>query len=182
MANYRRDKTPGGWYFFTLVTYHRNPVFQNESAVMIFKRALTKIRKDDPFDILAIVILPDHIHMIMRLPDDDDDYSRRISKIKRVFGDEFLKSSPIISTFSKSNINRRERIIWQRRFWEHKIRNQGDLRKHIDYIHYNPVKHGHVQDIMNWKWSSFPKFVKNGYYNLDLENFSAEDIKGAEWD
>ena len=182
MANYRRDKTPGGWYFLTLVTYQRKPIFADSNSVLLFKKVLMQIKENDPFNIIAIVILPEHIHMIIQLPDEDSHYSRKIAKIKREFGKEFLEINPHEVHLTESNLNRKERGIWQRRFWEHKIRNQDDLKKHIDYIHINPVKHGDVQKIADWKWSSFLKFVRNGYYQLDLSDLSIQDIKGAEWD
>lgn len=102
----------------------------------------------------AIVILPDHLHCIWQLPENDYNYSKRWAIIKHYF-----------SIGIPSDINqRREKKIWQPRFWDHIIRNENDWEKHLDYIHYNPVKHGYAQKSLDWPHSSFKRYVREGWY------------------
>ena len=119
-----------------------------------------------PFTIDAFVLLPDHIHCIWTLPENDFDYSTRWMLIKSHFTRHYVinKNSVNLSTSRK---NKREQNVWQRRFWEHQIRNQEDFNKHVDYIHFNPVKHGYVSKAKDWEYSSFPKYVRLGLYNDD---------------
>jgi putative transposase len=182
MSNYLRDKTPGGMYFFTLVTYNRQPIFLIERNIRLFKKSLSEVKMTKSFKIVALVILPDHIHMILALPENDYDYSKRISLIKKSFGKDYGKYSPKSIALPKSAIKRNERGIWQRRFWEHKIRDDRDYLAHINYIHLNPVKHGLVDDIANWKWSTYFTFLKSGFYEKNWGKEVSQLILGAEWD
>lgn len=159
MANYRRDFTKGGIYFFTIVLEDR----KNNLLIRYItelREAFSETQQYYPFDIIAICILPDHLHMIIKLPDDDHDYSRRIQSIKRNFSEK-LPKEPI---YNQSRIKRKERNIWQRRFWEHLIRDDEDFANHMDYIYYNPVKHGYVKSVKDWAFSSFHLDIKNGIY------------------
>lgn len=182
MSNYRRDKTPGGIYFFTLVTYQRIWVFNNDQDVEILRAAMSHVKKHDPFEIDAIVILPEHLHLIMQLNEDDSNYSRKLANIKRNFGKIYQKQYQIESILTNSAIKRSERGIWQRRFWEHRIKNSKDYEAHVNYIHYNPVKHKLVQSVADWKWSSYFKFLKAGFYDKDWGTNAPDDIEGVEWD
>src|SRR3990167_7002844 len=141
MSQYKRCYQSGGNYFFTLVTYERRPIFINPDDVVHLKAAINKVKKKYPFSLNAIVILPDHLHCIWRL-------------IKRYFS---LEISGLIN-------HRKEKEIWRRRFWEHLIRDENDWRKHMDYIHYNPVKHGLVHSPEDWPHSSFCHYVEKGLY------------------
>jgi putative transposase len=181
MSNYLRDKTPGAYYFFTLVTFKRRLIFANEEAFRLFRKTILKVKKEFSFHLEAIVVLPDHTHLLIRLPEDDYGYSKRIAKIKKYFGDEYNDGSQPQS-LSNAGRARHERAIWQRRFWEHRIRNQDDLEKHIHYIHYNPIKHGYVTNVADWKWSSYHSFQKKGFYDKDWCNTEPKIIIGAEWD
>jgi putative transposase len=116
---------------------------------------------------LAYCILPDHIHFIWTLPEDDSDYSTRIGLIKAKFSKQYRRSSEKSFLKNVSRINRREVSVWQRRFWEHLIRDEQDLERHIDYIHYNPVKHGLAERVADWPDSSFRVYVKSGIYKED---------------
>ncbi|HBC46523.1 MAG TPA: transposase [candidate division Zixibacteria bacterium] len=182
MTNYRRDKTPNGLYFFTLVTNGRIHVFENDKSISFLKSAIRNVKQQNPFKIEAIVILPEHLHLIMQLPEDDYNYSMRIAKIKKEFGKKYLKENSISIELSDSENKRNERGIWQRRFWEHRIKSHEDYLAHVNYIHYNPVKHNLVEHITEWKWSTYHKFFKSGFYDKDWGTKPVEEIKGVEWD
>ena len=154
MSNYRRAYLPGGVYFFTVVTFNRAPVFTNEGRVDVLRQAFRKVMAVRPFEVDAMVVLPEHLHCIWRMPEGDSDYSSRWREIKKA-------ASRQISTDTNA---RNERTVWQRRFWEHAIRDEEDWRRHVDYIHYNPVKHGLVSRPGEWAWSSFGNAVSKGWY------------------
>ena len=119
---------------------------------------------------MAFCLLPEHLHCIWKLPPDDGDYSARWSSIKRDFTMNFLKGGGDESAQSDSRLKHRHRGVWQKRFWEHQIRDEKDLQNHIDYVHYNPLKHGLVEDVADWPWSTYHKYVESGRYgNLDIE-------------
>jgi len=155
MSQYQRVFIPGGTFFFTVVTHRRKPIFNNEDNIQLLREAMRKVKLTRPFDIDAIVILPDHLHCIWQLPENDSDYSGRWREIK--------KSVSKHITHKKNSRN--ERDVWQRRFWEHVIRDDQDWRNHMDYIHYNPVKHGYVKSPIDWQWSSFKTAVSKGLYD-----------------
>jgi putative transposase len=120
-----------------------------------------------PFTIEAYCILPDHIHFIWRLPEDDSDYGMRIGLIKNRFSKVYFFDESRKFQRDSSRQKRRETTVWQRRFWEHLIRDEDDLNRHIEYIHYNPVKHGLVERVCDWPDSSFIDFVKKGILEED---------------
>jgi putative transposase len=172
MPNYIRAKYEGGYYFFTLVTFQRKKLFYDELARDCLKVAIEKTRIRRPFEIIAFCLLPDHIHCIWKLPEGDWDYSKRLSSIKGQFSIKYSKFSRQNIKVSSSRARKGEVCIWQRRFWEHQIRDEKDLQRHFNYIHYNPVKNGLVQNIEDWLWSSYHKFVKEGFYGRS-NNFEA---------
>ena len=156
---YRRLRIPGALWFFTLVTYRRRIIFDNESSIAKLMRAINRIYVMKPCQIEAFVILPDHIHLIMSLPEADSDYSSRIKMIKTMFTKEYQQG------LNESLRNHKgEMRVWQSRFWEHWIRDDTDLERHLDYIHYNPVKHGYAESPDQWLNSSFQDYVKLGMY------------------
>ena len=155
MPNYRRSYLPGGCYYFTVVTYQRRPLFFDEKHVGYLRDAMQQVMRERPFTIPAIVVLPDHLHCIMQLPDGDVDYSSRWREIKKAVSRRIAPSSNV----------RKERMVWQRRFWEHTIRDEEDWNRHADYIHYNPVKHGLVAAPALWPWTSFHKALEKGLYD-----------------
>lgn len=132
------------------------------------------VHKRFPFEVEAICLLPDHIHCIWTLPEEDEDYSRRWKEIKRLFTKGYLEEIGPGEYRNESRKKRGEAAIWQRRFWEHAIRDESDLSRHIDYIHFNPVKHGLVQAPRDWAWSSFHRYVKMGYYDPDWGDMPEE--------
>ena len=153
MSNYRRVYIKGGCFFFTIVTAKRQPVLVE--YIELLRDAFQHVRSRHPFTIDAAVILPDHLHCIWTLPENDHDYPCRWRMIK--------------GYFSRQLPNKASNSIWQRRFWEHMIRDAHDYKRHLDYIHYNPVKHGYVEHVSDWEYSSFNKFIRQGLYE---ENWS----------
>ncbi len=167
MPDYRRVKIPGGTYFFTLVTYRRQKIFSMPRARLILHETIEHVKNRYPFAMIAFCVLPDHIHFIWRLPVGDADYSMRIGQIKSQFSKKYHSFNNNAYKRTKSREKRRELTLWQRRFWEHLIRDEDDLNSHIDYIHYNPVKHGLVSRVREWEESSFHAYVEAGYYDLN---------------
>ena len=167
MPNYRRYYEEGATVFITLVTYDRVPFLVNPAARQILRTAWTFVAKRHPFTTDAICLLPDHIHLLMSLPQNDADYSVRIREIKRIFTKRYLLAVGEPAQRNQSRKNKKEAAIWQRRFWEHTIRNEKDYVNHFNYIHYNPVKHRLVNAVSSWKWSSFHRYVKEGVYDAD---------------
>jgi putative transposase len=167
MADYRRNYVPGGTYFFTVVTHLRRPMLTDELARTCLRHAVDKVRHDWPFEIVAIVLLPDHLHTIWSLPAGDANYSLRIRRIKEDFTREFLARGGTELPQSASRAAHAQRGVWQRRFWEHTVRDEEDLKRCVDYIHWNPKKHDLVASVRDWKWSTFHRFVKAGEYGLD---------------
>lgn len=172
MSNYHRAYTPGGSYFFTVVTLNRAPIFINEERVEILRQAFRKVMETLPFQIDAMVVLPEHLHCIWQMPDGDVDYSSRWREIKKA------ASRQINTATNKRN----ERMVWQRRFWEHAIRDEDDWRRHVDYIHYNPVKHGLVNQPSDWPWSSFRNAVNKGWYEASWGAEVPATITGMDYE
>jgi putative transposase len=162
MPNYIRAYVPGGSYFFTVVLLERHRRLLTEH-VDALRTALISVRRQRPFRIDAMVVLPDHLHCIWTLPPDDADYSTRWRLIKASFARTIAPGEPL----SDRRQRKGERGVWQRRFWEHALRDQRDFNNHCDYIHYNPVKHGHVERVADWPHSSFQRFVADGVYPPD---------------
>ncbi len=168
---YRRAREPGGCFFFTVVTWQRQPFLTLEPNIQRLRTACRREMAKNPFVIDAIVILPDHLHALWRLPEGDSDYSGRWNRIKRYV------STGIASPASNAIQQRkREKTVWQRRFWEHRIRDEEDWRKHMDYIHYNPVKHGLVPHPGRWPFSSFKRNVQRGWYTDNWGDQEPESI------
>ena len=136
MPNYRRMYIPGGTYFLTIVTYCRRPLFENPSNINLLRSAIAKVKTKLPFQITAAVILPEHIHFLWQLPLNDSNYSQRISRLKVLFTRAYKAKNPANLEISPSRYKHRESDVWQRRFWEHSIRDEAYLQKHLDYIHY----------------------------------------------
>lgn len=170
MSRYRRAKIEGGTYFFTLNTLRRQTVLTSPIVRTALREAINLTRKQHPFTIDAWILLPDHLHCIWTLPQGDTDFGTRWSLIKRHVTQSTrhdVGSSPI----SKSRASRREGNLWQRRFWEHAIRDEEDFARHVDYIHWNPVKHGLTQSVSEWPYSTFHRYVKEGVYAADWGGF-----------
>jgi len=167
MPEYRRVYIEGGTYFITVVTYNRLPIFNNHRARNLLRNTWNNISQRLPFKTVAYCLLPDHLHTIMTLPDGDANYSMRIREIKRIFTRFYLAENPRQSPRNASRNHKHEAAIWQRRFWEHTILDEEDFNNHIEYIHFNPVKHGLVANVSDWQWSSFYRYVKMGFYDMN---------------
>jgi putative transposase len=166
MSLYRRYFIPGGTYFFTVVTYERRPILTTPIGRSCLGKALRTVKSKRPFMLVALVLMPDHLHAVWTLPRGDSDYSRRWSQIKKTFTRLFLASGGSKGARCSSRLRRRDRSVWQRRFWEHTCRDEDDLKGCIDYIHWNPVKHGLVEHVQDYPWSTFHRFVRLGEYDL----------------
>ena len=178
MPDYHRSKSAGGTFFFTVVTYQRRPVFTNKNARDLLRSAWLNVMERYPFTLDAICLLPDHLHCSWTLPAEDDNYSLRWGEIKKCFTKQYLRQTGYGPLRNESRIKRGEAALWQRRFWEHNIRDEDDLNRHLDYIHFNPVKHNLVQNVRDWPWSSFHRHVRLGYYDKDWGSDVGKSIDG----
>ena len=167
MPDFRRVWRPGGTYFFTLVTEGRATFLCDDLARATLREAIAATGRDRPFDQQAVVLLPDHWHALWRLPADDADYAARLGAIKARFTRSWLAAGGSERQPTDSRARRRGRGVWQRRYWEHTCRDAEDFKAHLDYIHWNPVKHGYVTCPHLWPWSSFRKWVALGVYRED---------------
>lgn len=156
MPNYVRARVEGGTYFFTLATRNRLPVLTNDTVRHALREAVETTRARWPFAVDAWVLLPDHLHCLWTLPEDDADFSRRWATVKR------LTTQAVGYP------------VWQPRFWEHVIRDERDLHRHLDYIHWNPVKHQLVNKAVDWQHSTFHRYLKQGFYTRDWCNLSPD--------
>ena len=177
MSNYRRAKTKGATYFFTVVTERRQPILTNEDVRAALRTAILKVRRTHPFNIDGWVLLPDHLHCIWTLPEGDADFSTRWRLIKRevtvAIGTRYFRQDFQTARRTKKH----QGTIWQHRFWEHLIRDEHDFEMHMNYLHFNPVKHGLTETVKEWHWSSFHRLVQEGIYPFDWSNNEAAKIE-----
>lgn len=159
MPNYRRARREGSTWFFTVVTARRRCILATGQAVSALRQSVAAARHQKPFHIDAWVILPDHMHAIWTLPPGDRDFSSRWGLIKAGYSRN--------SGLPHTSATRRDSGLWQPRFWEHRIRDARDYATHMDYAHYNPVRHGYVTRVKDWPYSSFHRAVREGLYPLD---------------
>ncbi len=162
MTGYRRNFVAGGSFFFTVNLADRRLRLLTEN-IEALRTAFRDTQLHHPFAIDAIVILPDHLHTVWTLPDGDANFSARWRLIKTSFSRKLAVGEPI----SSSRAGKGERGIWQRRYWEHTIRDENDYSRHIEYVHINPVKHGLVKRVSDWPYSSFHRMVREGVYPED---------------
>ncbi|MBW8457723.1 MAG: transposase [Thiobacillus sp.] len=174
MSHYRRSRMGGATYFFTVVTYRRQPLLTRPEAMDALREAFRSVQHAHPFEMDAVVILPDHLHALCTLPAGDEDFSRRWAMIKRLVSRAVGHLAAPVATPSMKT--RHESGFWQRRFWEHLIRDDNDFARHMDYIHFNAVKHGHAGRPADWPHSSFRKCVERGIYPADWA--SGVEIEG----
>ena len=180
MSNYRRMFVPGGTYFFTCNTHKRKPILTPDLGRRCLREAILKIQQRHPFQIPAIVLIPCHWHWT--LPRDDDRYSMRWSRIKEEFTERWLSHGGCEQYCSPSRRKYRLRGVWQKRFWEHTVRDQDDFERCVDYIHWNPRKHGLVRRVRDWPWSSFHRYVAAGQLDIDWGGSAhAIDWDAPEW-
>jgi putative transposase len=135
-----------------------------ELARRCLREAIKKVRCRWPFELVAIALLPDHFHTIWTLPPGDTRYPIRWELLKGAFTRRFLKGGGAETSPGRSRLRHNERGVWQRRYWEHNVRDEDDLKRCVDYIHWNPKKHGYVLNVRDWRWSSFHRYVAAGEY------------------
>jgi putative transposase len=164
MSQYRRSLTQGATYFFTVNTYQRRPLLTHPEVRYALRQAIEMVRVTMPFTIEAWVLLPDHLHAIWTLPQDDAAFGKRWGIIKSHVSKKCASLIDTQTPRSASRIKRRETDFWQRRFWEHQLRDDCDYERHVDYIHFNPVKHGLVNRVSEWEHSTFHQYVKRELY------------------
>jgi putative transposase len=162
MPAFVRWFVPGGTYFFTVVTERRAPLFADARWRTLLGDVMRQVCTETPFVTVASVLLPDHLHTVWALPPEDDDFPRRWKEIKSRFTECFLDAGGTEQPRSASRLSRGARGVWQRRFWEHLVRDEDDLGRHIEYIHFNPVKHRLVRCPHEWPHSSFHRWVARG--------------------
>ena len=176
MTEYRRAKLEGATYFFTVNCAERHGNHLLVDAIDSLRQIFRKVKSEHPFEIDAMVVLPEHLHCIWTLPPGDTDYQTRWALIKAGFS----RAIPGGERRSTSRIKRVERSIWQRRYWEHLIRDDQDFERHVDYIHWNPVKHGWVRRVGDWSHSSFHVYVRRGLYPVNWACELKEAIDGSQ--
>lgn len=161
--DYRRAWHQGGTYFFTVNCLQRQNNDCLTKNIVLLREVISKVKKSHPFKIHAWVVLPEHMHCVIELPEGDADFATRLMLIKMLFS----RGIPKHERRSVVRIKRGERGIWQRRYWEHLIRDERDYEAHMDYVHINPVKHGLVKQVKDWPYSTFHKLVEQGIYSQD---------------
>ena len=169
MVRYRRNPVPGGTYFFTVTLFDRKKDWLVRH-VDLLRDALRQTQRMQPFTIDAMVVLPDHLHAVWTLPPDDADFAQRWSSAKSRFSRALSKSGVPVRQSAGGTYD-----VWQPRYWEHTIRDEQDFAHHVDYIHYNPVKHGHVTRVADWPHSSFHRYVRAGQLPADWGGEPVED-------
>ena len=164
MPNYRRNYVPGGTYFFTLVTFQRRKYFDTPHKLDLLHSKIRQVQSYKPFDLLAYCLLPDHIHLLIKLPEEDCNFSIRMREIKRL-------TTLWMKRETLGNVD----PIWQDKYWEHTIRDEKDLQTHFDYIHYNPIKHGLTETYDSREWSSFKDYFDENpkdFVMIDTNRFN----------
>lgn len=164
MPNWKRAHVPGGAYFFTAVTEQRRPLFASAAARQLLGEVIRECQRMWPFEVRAIVLLPDHLHAIWVLPPGDAGYSRRWAWIKRQFTKRWLAAGGQEANTTAGRRRDGRRGVWQPKFWEHTLEDEEDFERHFDYIHYNPVKHGYVRCPADWPASSIHRWIAAEVY------------------
>lgn len=179
MPEYRRADVKGGTYFFTVNTHHRRPILTEAPVRLALREGIQLARERFPFEIRAWVLLPDHLHCIWKLPDGDAEFAKRWGIIKRHVSIRCAEEFGHEAWLSPSRRKRSETGLWQRRYWEHCIRDEEDFIRHVAYLHWNPVKHGLVKQLADWPYSTFHRYVARGIYPADWGgNFEDSEKKG----
>ena len=169
MPNYLRPIVPGGTLFFTVNLRVRESRLLVE-RISDLRSAFREVREDMPFETVAICVLPNHLHAVWALPEGDANFSIRWKRVKATFSRSIPKDADPAQGRRDG-----ERGIWQRRFWEHVIRDERDLANHIAYTHYNPVKHGLVKDMDDWPYSSWHRWKRDNHFEMPPEGWSPKE-------
>ncbi len=173
MVQYRRNRVSGGTYFFTATLRDRHAMTLVE-YIDVLRTAMARTLRERPFAIDAMVVLPEHLHAVWTLPPGDVDYAGRWRLMKSCFTRALAKTGVGLSRNAKGEYD-----LWQRRYWEHTIRDDADLARHVDYIHFNPVKHGLVKRVVDWPHSSFHRFVRQGMCTPDWAGSDRQADSGS---
>lgn len=171
---YRRADTPGATYFFTLNPADRSGHVLTDHIAAL-RDSFRTVRRSRPFVLDAVSVLPDHLHLLMTLPREDADFATRIMHIKQGFS----RRLPAGERISSRRLAKGERGLWQRRYWEHLIRDAADFERHVDHIHFNPVKHGWVQRAADWPHSSIRRFIRDGLIDASWAGVSNAELDGG---
>jgi putative transposase len=174
MPDYRRWFVPGGSFFFTVVVDGRRRLFNDPGAIERLGKVLRQCFARWPTTVNAMVLLPDHLHTIWTLPSGDAAYPARWGWIKKEFTKLWLAGRWKERPVSASRRRQRRRGVWQPRYWEHTLQDEQDFERHFDYIHWNPVKHGHVRCPHEWPHSTFHRYVECGVYDRNWGCFTAD--------
>jgi putative transposase len=161
MVQYRRNIVEGATYFFTLTLRDRTRTTLTDHADAL-RAIVQEVRKQIPFTIDAMVILPEHLHAVWTLPEGDSNYVRRLRLMKARFTSHLLRDGEMIAKDARG-----EYAVWQKRYWEHTIRDETDFEMHINYVHFNPVKHGYVKRASDWPHSSIHRYIRSGLVSAD---------------
>lgn len=175
MPDYSRVWVPGGTFFFTVNLLERRNRRILVEHIDHLRAAFRDAQRARPFHVIAIVVLPEHLHCLWQLPEGDADNADRWARIKS----GFCRRLPKTEHRSDVRVAKRERGIWQRRFWEHMIVDEEDLQNHFDYIHFNPVKHGHAVRAVDWPYSSLHRYIQSGELPADWACHSDAGIRRA---
>ncbi len=175
MPNYRRARVEGGSYFFTVNTFRRQPFLTDADVRAALRTGIETVRAVQPFVIEAWVLLPDHLHAIWTLPPDDHDFSTRWRIIKRTVTQRCEARLHRPEWMTAWRAKRHQSTLWQHRFWEHVIRDDADFVRHVDYIHWNPVKHRYVKRAADWPYSSLHRYLRAGVLPHDWAETRAEE-------
>ena len=173
MVQYRRNRVSGGTYFFTATLRDRHATTLVE-YIDVLRTATARTLRERPFVIDAMVVLPEHLHVVWTLPSGDADYAGRWRLMKSCFTRALAKTCMSLSRNAKGEYD-----LWQRRYWEHTIRDDTDLARHVDYIHFNPVKHGLVKRVVDWPYASFHRFVRQGICTPDWAGADMKSDSGS---
>ena len=176
MRTYVRARVQGGTYFFTVNLAERHGSTLLVDRIDALKEAFRRTRQDHPFTMPAFVVLPEHLHCIWKLPAGDDDFPMRWRLIKS----RFSRSLPKVERYSQSRTCKNERGIWQRRYWEQVVRSEAHFQHCMNYIHYNPIKHGHATHALDWPHSSFWYWAERGIYPMDWATAPKADLPQSE--
>jgi putative transposase len=178
MSNYRRARATGGTYFFTVVAGEQRKILTALESREALRNAINVVKRQYPFTVEAWVLLPEHLHCIWTLPEGDRDYSKRWGLIKAGFSKQTRNALHHNARLTASKQKHRETSVWQRRFLEHSISDEEDFRRHMDYVHYNPVKHGLVNHVKDWPYSTFHRYAAKGVYPEDWGNDVTLNLDG----
>ena len=176
MPDYRRFRVAGGTAFFTVNLLQRRGTTLLTERIDHLRDAVRRVRRQRPFTIDAWVVLPDHLHAVWTLPPGDDDISTRWRLIKTFF----VRALPRSEWLSPARRQAGERGIWQRRFWEHAILDDADYAAYVNYVHFNPVKHGYVAAPGDWPYSTFRACVARGLYPEAWAGEDVQDLQAGE--